>query len=463
MSIIAPVPASILTIIQDNTLERIFHEALFPALLFRREARPERWQANIGDRMIFTRSGLMTPDARPIAPGSDPTPEAYPFEQWEAIANQYTKTIDTHMPSSRVALASKFANDVRTLGLNAGQSINRVTRNPLFRAYLAGNSNVILLGVIGAFSLRVASLAGFRRVLRADGSLADVSPLTPQTILFPAGSGEPDNLVVAAVPDDPQDPDGPGTLGLANALVTAVPLRTAVRTPTRSVIVRVGGAPSIDGLTAGNILTLQTIINTVAALRGNNVPPNPETGLYHVHVTPEGEAQLYADNQFQRIFQSLPERREMSALEIGDLVGCRFFRNVELPNQFNSGPTVATGGGVGSALCAPMIGGEVVNQNGIPVRRAIVIGGAALVEKYIDESEYITEAGVMGKIGAFSVTQNGMQVMTERIRLVLRTPQDRLQQVVSSTWSWSGDFPVPSDARSGSPAYYKRAAVIEHA
>src|SRR5690606_33689002 len=117
----------------------------------------------------FTRSGLMTPDARPIAPGSDPTPEAYPFEQWEAIANQYTKTIDTHMPSSRVALASKFANDVRTLGLNAGQSINRVTRNPLFRAYLAGNTNVILLGVIGAFSLRVASLAGFRRVLRADG------------------------------------------------------------------------------------------------------------------------------------------------------------------------------------------------------------------------------------------------------------------------------------------------------
>lgn len=90
-------------------------------------------------------------------------------------------------------------------------------------------------------------------------------------------------------------------------------------------------------------------------------------------------------------------------------------------------------------------------------------GGAALYEKYIDESKYITEAGVLGKIGNFSVVNGGLAVMTDRIRFILKAPQDDLQQVVKQVWSWSGDFPVPSDALSGDAARYKRAVVIEHA
>ena len=61
------------------------------------------------------------------------------------------------------------------------------------------------------------------------------------------------------------------------------------------------------------------------------------------------------------------------------------------------------------------------------------------------------------------VVNGGVQVMSERVRLILRSPQDRLQQVVSSSWSWSGDFPIPTDAlANGDPSAYKRAVVIEH-
>ncbi|NIV31222.1 MAG: hypothetical protein GWN58_17530, partial [Anaerolineae bacterium] len=130
------------------------------------------------------------------------------------------------------------------------------------------------------------------------------------------------------------------------------------------------------------------------------------------------------------------------------------------PNTQNSGALVSTGT---NAQASNDIGAEVVNESGVEVQSAMVMGGGAIYEKYLDESKYITEAGVTGKIGEFNVINNGVAIMTQRIRMILRAPLDRLQQVVGSSWSWSGDFPVPSDAETGSPARYKRATVIQHA
>jgi hypothetical protein len=117
----------------------------------------------------------------------------------------------------------------------------------------------------------------------------------------------------------------------------------------------------------------------------------------------------------------------------------------------------------GLAILAPEIGGEIVTAAGLPVVRTVVTGGGVMYEKYLDESKYISEAGVTGKIGEFSLVNGGVQVMTQRIRFILRSPLDRLQQVVSQSWSWSGDFPVPSDRLTGNAAAFKRAVVIEHA
>src|SRR2546430_7691223 len=49
------------------------------------------------------------------------------------------------------------------------------------------------------------------------------------------------------------------------------------------------------------------------------------------------------------------------------------------------------------------------------------------------------------------------------VTLLVRPAQDRLQQVIASTWSWVGDYGVPSDAGTGDAALYKRGVVIEHA
>ena len=450
---------SIVNLIQDRTLERVFHDALFPRLLYRSEAMAEKWDANIGQRQVYTRTGLVSVDTTPLTPGSDPTPATYAIEQWEAECSQYGKSLDTHMPTSYVSLAPTFLRDTVQLGLNAGQTMNRLVRDRLFRAYLGGETVSIAAALGGATSIVVASLNGFNEVLVA-GRLLPVSPANPLPITFSAGPAA--NTVIGAAPLVPADPLGPGILTLGAGLSAPLALRAGVRALTRSRITRVGGAATIDGITVANVLTLQDIINTVARMRSQNVPPTAD-GFYHVHVTPEGEAQLFQDNAFQRLFQSLPENAVYRDLGIGQLVGCRFYRNVENPDDTNTGALVDTSGGAGFARESPEIGGEVINQSGVAIKREIVLGGGAVYEKYIDESQFLTDAGVTGKIGEFSVMNGGVAVMTERIRYILRAPLDRLQQIVSQSWSWSGDFPVPSDGLVGNSARFKRAAVIEHA
>ena len=413
-------PGDLISLIQQQALERIFHDNLFSRLLYRSEASPERWDAHIGEVKVFTRPGLLSRVTASLVPGTDPVPQTFNFEQWIAEARQFGSSIDTHMPSSRVALAPLFSRNIAELGKQAGLSLNSLSRDSLYEAYLGGDTVTIVAALAGATVLRVASLNGFLDNLQ-NARPTPVSSLNPLSVAIGV-VGEPVNSVVGVNPDDPNAPGGPGSVSLLTAVVNPIPNRTSFKAANRAVITRVGGAATVDGLTGLNQLTLQDVINTLATMQSNNVGPTQD-GYYHVHLTPEGVAQLFADPVFQRLHQSLPESAAYRDFGVGELLGCRFYRNVENPNSQNVGPLVSTGV---SARQAPAIGGEVINNNGLPIRRAIVIGGGALYEQYIDEMDYITEAGVTGKIGEFSVVNGGVQIMTERIRLILRAPLDRL-------------------------------------
>jgi hypothetical protein len=458
------VPADIVNLIQDRTLERMFHDALFPRLLFRSEALPETWAANLGERMMFTRAGLIPVKTTPLTPGSDPVPGSYATEQWEAEARQFGDAIDTHMPTSYVSLASLYLRNTATLGLNAGETLNRLVRNALYNAYTAGNTNAIAAAAAAATQIRVANISGFTEKL-VNGRPQPVGPSNPLGVTFSV-SGEPANTVIGAVADDPANPFGPGTLflgaGLTVGLSISASARSGVYADTRSRVLRVGGGSTVDALASTNLLTLQDVINACSILRASKVPPCSD-GSYHVHLSPLVEGAMFSDNQLQRLFQSLPESMQYRDLAIGHLNGAMYYRNTETPNVENSGTLVATGGGSGSAQSGTEVHADVRNQNGVAIQRTIVMGGGAVYEKYLDESKYITEAGITGKIGEFQVTNGGVQVMTERIRFIARSPLDRLQQIYGQAWSWSGDFPVPSDQTTGSAARFKRAIVIESA
>lgn len=455
------IPSEITAIIQDNTLERVFHDALFPRLLYRAEAVPELWMANLGEVMLFTRTGLMNVSTTPLDPGKDPEPASFTTEQWRAEAAQHSNTVDTHMPSSYVALASLFLRNTQQLGLNAGQSLNRLSRNNLFQPYLEGEAMTTAVVAAPLISIPVTTLSGFTEQLQ-NGRLSPVSASNPLPVSF--SGTEPDNTVVGFAAADPSVPFGPGTLTLGAVTTVGLAIREGVFAATRSRRLRVGGAATVDGLTTANVLTVDDIISAATRLRAQNVPPHAD-GKYHVHVTPQGEAELFADNHWQRLYQSLPDSEAYRELAIGTLVGCNFYRNTENPDAttVDTGSILADPGIGGGATLAPEIGAELTNEAGLPIQRVMVTGGGILYEKYIDESKYITEAGVQGQIGNFSIINGGAAVMTNRIRYVLRAPQDKLQQNVTQSWSWSGDFPVPSDQTTGDGARHKRGVVIEHA
>ena len=462
MAIAAGIPASIVELIQSRTLERVFHDALFPALLYRGEARPELWQANIGDQQLFTRTGLLNPVTQPLIPGQDPNPKSYTSEQWSAQASQFGDTMDTHMPTNYVTLAPIFLQDTMKLGLQAGQSLNRLIRDRLFTSYLAGEAVTRASAAATATSIQVTTLNGFTEQV-LNGRLQPISPSNPLTITFTGGT-EPANTVVGFTPNDPNQPLGAGVLNLGAALSSGVALREGVLAANRSRRLRVGNGATVDALASNNILTLNDVINAVARLRNQNVPPHAD-GYYHVHLTPTAEAEIFQDNHWQRLHQSLPDSMAYRDLAIGQAVGCIFYRNTESPDasHVDASQLISDPGSTGKGQLSPQIGGEVSNDSGLAINRVLVTGGGVVVEKYLDESKFITEAGVTGKIGEFSIVNGGVSVMTQRIRYILRAPLDRLQQVLSQTWSWSGDFPVPSDVLTGDAARYKRAVVIEHA
>jgi hypothetical protein len=460
--IVLGVPAAVLSLQQQGLLERAFHDGLFPNLAFRAEAMPEEWPANTGQQIFMTRPGLLPTIVSPIQPGTDPLPQAIPFEQWIATLNQFAGTIDTHMPSSTTANANLFLRNLHQLGLQAGQSINQIARNALFQAYLSGQTVLTSSAASGDTVLQVASLNGFTDVVIPGGNVAPqpVSAAYPLVCTLGAGAAAVTVSVVGYTPVNTSDLNGPGQLTLAAAVGAAFASRTQLVSAYAPQVVRSAPGGSVDAISGSDTVTLQQAINAVAFLRRANVQPHDD-GFYHAHVSPLSNAQFFADPVFQRLNQSLPEHVIYKEGFIGTIAGIMFFMNTESPEGFNSGTLTST---ASSGIYASGIGAETTNGAGVNIGRVLITGKGSIYEKYIDESQYVTEAGVIGKIGEFDVINNGLNILTERIRLVLRAPMDRLQQVVSATWSISTSFPTPSDITSASgPQRYKRAVILEHA
>lgn len=464
MSVSLNVPASIQNLQQQGLLERAFHDGLYPNLAYRAEALAEEWPANTGQQLFMTRPGLLAAVTTPTQVGTDPLPQSIPFEQWIATLFQYTGTIDTHVPTSATAMANLFLRNIHQLGLQAGQSINRIARDALFQAYLSGRTVTMTAPASTDTSLRVAALNGFTDVVIPGGNVPPqtVSASFPLPITVGTGATKASATVIGFVPDNPNDTNGPGTLLLAAALgVSGLTTRSPVISAYAPRIVRSTAGDSIDSIGASDTLTLQQVINAVAFLRRANVQPHDD-GFYHAHVSPLGNAQFFADPVFQRLNQSLPEHVIYKEGFIGTMAGVMFFMNTESPETQNVGNLTAT---ANSGVYAQELGSEITNGNGVNIGRVLITGKGSMYERYFDEkTNYVTEAGLTGKQGDFSVVNNGIEILTERIRLILRSPMDRLQQIVSVSWSISTSFPVPSDITAPSgPERYKRAIILEHA
>lgn len=461
--VLVGVPASIASLQQQGLLERAFHDGLYPNLAYRAEAMPEEWPANTGQQIFMTRPGLLKPQTQALQPGVDPVGQTIPFEQWSATLAQYADSIDIHMPTAMTTNANLFLRSIHQLGLAAGQSINRIARNALFQAYIQGQTVTTTAPLTGDTSLSVASCNGFTQVIIPGANVppVPVGPGFPLPITIFTATGSVTNTVIGAIPNNINDPSGPGVLLLGSAVgVSGLSTRTAIKSAYAPIVIRSSGGNSVDAINQGDTFVLQQAINAVAFLRRASVQPH-EDGFFHAHISALGNAQTFSDPVFQRWHQSLPESLVYKEGFIGTAQNIAFFMNLESPETFNTGTQTAT---ALSGVYAQEIGGEVTNGAGVNIGRIIITGRGSMYEKYFDESQYVTEAGTVGKIGEFDVVNNGISILTERIRFILRAPMDKLQQMVTASWSITTSFPIPSDITAPSgPQLYKRACVLEFA
>jgi hypothetical protein len=409
-------PAAIQAIMQNGLLYRAFEDSLIPNFLFPGIATTRPWQGNLGDTTTFTRAGLLTPTTTPIT-GSDPSAATYTVEQYSATMDQYGNAMDTNLLQSAMSIASKFIEDTQKLGINAGQSLNQLARKKLYAAYAGGNTWATATSS-SSTALQVADSTGFSTVL-VNGVPTAVSGTHPLTVTVNGVAN-----TVTAVPDSTHL-----TLGSAISAVVGWAVVSAVA----PVTYRPSARANRFALTSGDVANLAVFRSAVARLLTQNVPT--VAGNYVAHVDPTTEAELFADTDFKQAYQGRGDSTVFGDMSIGTFVGIDWVRNTEAPTTAD--------GGSGANLA---------------VHQPIVCGAGALVQApFARLGDLLAE--VNGPTGAIEVISpaDGVQVAH-----IIRPPQDRLQQIVGSAWSFIGDYSVPSDATTGDASLYKRAVLIEH-
>lgn len=412
-------PAAIREIMQNGLLYRAFEEALLPEFLFPSIASPRPWSQNVGDTGTFTRTGLLTPTTTPLG-GADPAPQTYSVEQYSVTMDQYGITMDTSMLTSRMTLASKFLEDAQKLAVSAGQSLNRIARDKLYNAYAGGRTWATAAGTSDT-SLVVQSVKGFEYVL-VNGKPTPVSGANPLTVSIEGVANTVTGVNV-----------GTSTLTLGTARADV--LGDSIVAANAPFSVRPSNTlDSAYDIGTSNVATFKMFRAAVARLRKMNVPTNG--GYYTAHIDPDTETQLFDDADFKQALQGRIDSPVYQDLSIGRFGGIDWVRDNEVPT---------------------LLGGSAGN---VTVHRPVVFGGEALLSAPFDGMDSLLAESDVSDIPSIQMIgpANGVQVA-----YIVRPPQDRLQQVLSHTWSWVGDFGVPSDSTTGDAALFKRAVVLEHA
>lgn len=412
-------PAAIREIMQNGLLYRAFEEALMPEFLFPSIAASRPWTAGVGDTGTFTKTGLLTPTTTPLN-GTDPSPQTYAVEQYSVTMDQYGITMDTNMLQSRMSLASKYLEDAQKLAVSAGQSLNRIARDKLYNAYSGGRTWVTTAGTSDT-SMVVESVKGFETVL-VNGKPTPVSGANPLNVTIEG---------VANTVTGVNAGTNTLTLGTARADVEGDSV-VAANAPTT-----IRPSNTLDtayDIGTSNTATLKMFRAAVARLRKMNVPT--VNGYYTAHIDPDTETQLFDDADFKQALTGRVDSPVYQDLSIGRFAGIDWVRDNELP-------TVDGG-----------TDGEVA------IHRPIVFGAEALLSAPFDGMGNLLAETDVSDVPSIQMIgpANGVQVA-----YIVRPPQDRLQQILSQTWSWVGDFGVPTDATTGDSALYKRAVVLEHA
>jgi hypothetical protein len=434
-------PLALQPIIQQGFLEREFQQALRSRLGYRACADREEIAVGIGETLTKTRAGLRPAITTPLAPATNTnldnglTPGGWGVEQYTLTINNYASTMDLNMVTSRVGIASQFLQNAYVNGEQAARSLDDLARNALFGPYFGGNTRVrVTLGSAGP-TLSVDDVRGFQTGF-VNGVQQPISASNPLLVTIGADTYTLVGTTVDATNVSTAPGGLSGTLTLSgNVTVSDGTAGNTVQAATASLILRPNGRTNTGQITATDTLTMSNVLDAVANLRLNAVPDIE--GSYNCYLDPISARQLFADQDFQRLFIGLSSANEVfkpGQGVVNEFLGLRFV----LTNE----AFVQAAPGVASAM----------------VRRPIIVGQGALIE------------GDFAGMAAEDVAPADCIVsMVDNVCMVTREPIDRLQQIIAQSWYWMGGFCAPSDTTTTSltvptatNANFKRAVMIEH-
>jgi hypothetical protein len=457
-------PPQLAGLLQQGFLEREAEEGLDSILAYRRAALQETIHARIGESLTRTRKGRKAPVTTPMNPATNTgldnglTSSTFSIEQYSFTMFEYGDTVDTNIMQELAGIFDELIANSRNNGVQAAQSLERICRYKLFSAYLGGNSYVRTdLGASTSTTCHVNDITGFTTVV-VNGTVTPISSANPITVnetAVAAGGVNQTLTVTAAIPDatnmsaTPSGISGTLTFSAATAPVNGDALIAA----TAPKILRPFSRPTTAQLQGSDMLTMGLCFDAVAYLRDNGVPPMSD-GTHHIILDNTSLRQLFADQDFKVLFAASYRSEQYRDGDIIQLAGLTFIPTTETyvqpANQQWNGTTY---GAVGTATGSAAVGNRV--------RRPIVLGAECIIQGDFEGMEtWLAREGVNAIGDVFLV--NG-------VAQILRPPLDRLQQFCSLSWTWIGDFAVPSDVTANSTiiptasnAQFKRALVIEH-
>ncbi len=432
-------PAILQPILQQGFLEREFQQAMQSRLGYRACADRQDFAVGIGETLTKTRAGLKPSVTIPMPPQMNANldnglmPTGWGVEQYTITLNHYAATTDLNVVTSRVGIGSQFLQNAAINGEQASRSLDELARNALFAPYFGGNTRVrVALGSAGPV-VAVDDLRGFTAAF-VNGVQSPVGATTTLTATIGAGV----YVIVGTTMDGTNASTAPGgvsgTLTLSgNVSVGDGALGSPVQAANASVVLRPGGRATTAALQAGDTLAMGPLLDAVAKLRMNAVPEID--GAYNCYLDPVSARQLFADQDFQRLFTGATSANQVFRRGmVNDFLGLRFVPTTEAFVQPH--PTLA----------------------GVVVRRPIVVGQGALIE-----------GDFAGMAAPDVAPPDSIVSMVDGIAMVTREPIDRLQQIIAQSWYWIGGFCAPSDTLTNpsvvptaTNAAFKRAAIIEH-
>jgi len=423
-------PVLLQPIIQQGFLERKFAEALRSRLGYRACADRVTVSVGIGETLTKTRAGLkpLLVQATKTGFGNSLTSTTWEVEQYTIAINLYAATTDLNLVIERIGIASQFLQNAYVNGEQAARSLDELSRNALFGAYMGGNTRVRVTLASAGPAVSVDDIRGFQGIQQA------VSSTTPMTVIV--GS---DVYTLVGVAIDATNvstaPNGiSGVLTFSgNVSVSDGTAGSTVTAASGSTIVRPSERANTSLITASDTLAMSNMLDAVAKLRMNGVPEID--GAYNCYLDPVSSRQLFADPDFKQLFQGATSAKQVFKSGMtNDVLGLRVVPTTEAFVQPH--PTLA----------------------GLMIRRPIICGQGALIE------------GDFASMAALDVAPaDSIITMVDGIAMVTREPINGLQQIIAQSWYWIGGFCAPFDITtnpttipSATNAAYKRAVIVEH-